>query len=175
MLSSVDGHSVAHPALSATSAWGLLHPLPSHSCCLSARPRGWSGCLFPPSLNPAAGFVGEYSEPESILSGLWHGTSFLSPLPRCSAPSTGPCPSPTTFPGTEFRQGHPMDFLIPHLKVLFAAMCCFLAGLVLTAPFPASSSFPCSTGGNVLCLHEAAVLSLCPEQELAPESQFCRG
>lgn len=63
-----------------------------------------------------------------------------------------------------------MGFLIPHLKVLFAPMCCFLAGLVLTAAFPVSRSFPCSTGGNVLCLHEAAVLPLCSKQELAPES-----
>lgn len=101
VLSSADGHSVAGPAPSATSAWGLLHPLPTHSCCLSARRRGWSGCLFPPSLNPAAGFVGGYNEPEPILSGLCHGTSFLIPLPRCSAPSTWPCPGPTTFPGAE--------------------------------------------------------------------------
>lgn len=63
-----------------------------------------------------------------------------------------------------------MDFLNAYLKVLFAPMCCFLAGLMLTALFPVSRSFPCITGGNVLCVHEAAVLSLCPEQELAPES-----
>lgn len=90
MLSSADGHSVAGPAPSATSAWGLLHPLPTHSCCLSARPRGWSGCLFSPSLNPAAGFVGGYSESETILSELFPETAAMMLFP-----------SPTTFPGTE--------------------------------------------------------------------------
>lgn len=63
-----------------------------------------------------------------------------------------------------------MGFLIPYLKVLFAPVCCFLADLVLTAPFPVSRSFPCSTGGNLLCLHDAAVLPFCPKQELASES-----
>lgn len=69
-----------------------------------------------------------------------------------------------------------MDFLSPHLKVLFARMCCFLAGLVLTALFPVSRSFHASLG-EMFCV--SMRLQSCPSalsrNWVLRAMLFCRG